>query len=73
MTEDAIMEELHKFREEWAEQFNYDIHAMVADLRRSQSEAGREVVTLPPKLVTTSTETGDHAKVETLSATNSVS
>lgn len=73
MTEDMIMKELHKFREEWAEQFNYDIQAMVADLRRSQRESGREVVTLPPKLVAPVTETGSHAKVETLSATNSAS
>lgn len=49
--EDPIIEELHQFREEWAARFNYDIHAIVADLRRSQQEANRQVVNLPPRLV----------------------
>lgn len=51
MMEDPIIEELHKFREQWAAQFNYDIHALVADLRRSQQEENRQVVNLPPKRV----------------------
>ena len=51
MMEDPIIEELHQFREEWAAQFNYDIHAIVADLRRSQREENRQVVNLPPKRV----------------------
>ena len=51
MMEDAIIEELHKFREEWAAEFNYDIHAIVADLRRKREEEGWQVVTLPPNLV----------------------
>ena len=52
MMEDPIIEELHKFREEWAAQFYYDIHALVADLRRSQLEENRPVVNLPPKRIT---------------------
>ncbi len=51
MLEDPILEELHKIREEWAAQFNYDIHAMVADLRQRQQAENRTVVTLPPKRV----------------------
>ncbi len=51
MMKDPIIEELHKFREEWAARFNYDIHAIVADLRRSQQEENRQVVNLPPKRV----------------------
>ncbi|MBI1763202.1 MAG: hypothetical protein HYR56_17395 [Acidobacteria bacterium] len=51
MLEDPILEELHKIREEWAAQFNYDIHAMVADLRQRQEAENRIVVTLPPKRV----------------------
>lgn len=72
MTEDPIMEELHKFREEWAAQFNYDIHAMVADLRRSQRDANRQVVTLPPKPVTATAEPDDQIK-EPLPATHNAS
>lgn len=49
--EDPIITELHEFREEWAAQFNYDIHAIAADLRRTQQEENRQVVNLPPKCV----------------------
>ena len=49
--EDPIVEEIHRYREEWAAQFNYDIHAMVEDLRRRQQAENRTVVTLPPKRV----------------------
>lgn len=52
MMEDTIIEELHQFREQWAAQFNYDIHALVADLRRSQQEENRQVVNLPPNRIT---------------------
>ena len=58
--EDPILEELHKFREEWAAQFDYDIHAMVADLRRSQQEENRPVVSLPPKRVGDISEMEEH-------------
>jgi len=51
MMEDTIIEELHQFREKWAAQFNYDIHALVADLRRSQQEENRQVVNLPPNRI----------------------
>lgn len=52
MMEDTIIEELHQFREKWAAQFNYDVHALVADLRRSQQEENRQVVNLPPNRIT---------------------
>ena len=51
MMEDPIIAEVHQFREEWAAQFNYDFHAIVADLRRSQQEANRQVVNLSSKPV----------------------
>ena len=51
MMEDTIIEELHQFREKWAAEFNYDIHALVADLRRSQHEENRQVVNLPPNRI----------------------
>lgn len=49
--EDPIIEELHKIREEWAAQFDYDIRAMVADLRQRQEAENRTLVTLPPKRI----------------------
>jgi hypothetical protein len=51
MIEDPIIEELHKFREAWAAQFDYDVHALAAAPRRSQQEKNRHVVNLPPKRV----------------------
>ena len=60
--EDPIIEELHKFREEWAARFNYDLHAIVDDLRRSQREENRQVVSLPPRLVSDINEADDAAE-----------
>lgn len=48
---DPILDELHQYREEWAAQFNYDIHAMVADLRQAELAEQRPLVSLPPKRV----------------------
>lgn len=73
MFNDPIIEELHEIREQIAAESNYDLHEIVLSLRRSQRDAGKHVVTLPPKLVTAATETNSYAKVETLSATNSAS
>ena len=36
--QDPIVEEIRKIREEHAAQFNYDLDAIVADLRRSEAE-----------------------------------
>jgi hypothetical protein len=49
MWQDEILDEIHKFREEHAKSFNYDLDAMFADWQTRQSEDGREVVSLPPK------------------------
>jgi hypothetical protein len=40
MTKDPIIEEIHRFREEHARTFNYDIHAMFEDIRRKQTKRG---------------------------------
>jgi len=53
MLQDAIVEEIHKIREEYAKSFNYDLDAIFADLQKKQAESGREVVKLPPKRVLT--------------------
>lgn len=49
MWRDEIVEEIHRFREEYAKSFNYDLNAIFADLSRKQEESGREVVTLSRK------------------------
>ena len=37
---DTIVEEVRKIRDEYARGFNYDLHAMCADLRREQELSG---------------------------------
>lgn len=44
MTNDPIIEELHRIREEIAAQFNYDVFAIGAMLQARQHEEGRPVV-----------------------------
>ena len=46
MTNDPIIEELHRIREEYAASFNYDLDAIVADLRAKQAKSDRKVVRL---------------------------
>jgi len=41
---DTIIDEVRKFRDEYARQFNYDLHAMCLDLRREQNLDGAPVV-----------------------------
>jgi hypothetical protein len=49
MWQDEILDEIHKFREEHAEFFNYDLDAMFLDWQKRQAESGRQVVSLPRK------------------------
>ncbi|MFB2893888.1 hypothetical protein ACE1CI_13335 [Aerosakkonemataceae cyanobacterium BLCC-F50] len=49
MLTNEILEEIHKFREDYAKSFNYDVAAMFADWRKREAESGRNSVTLPPK------------------------
>ena len=35
---DPIIEEIHKYREEYAKKFNYDIEAMFRDIQSKQSK-----------------------------------
>ena len=46
---DPIVAEVRKAREEFARQFNYDLHAMCEELRREQKLRGGPVVSYPPK------------------------
>ena len=41
---DTIIDEVRKIRDEYARQFNYDLHAMCLDLRREQNLGGAPVV-----------------------------
>lgn len=49
MYKDEIVEEIHKYREEYAKSFNYDLKAIFDDLRKKQIAKGRKVVKLPIK------------------------
>jgi hypothetical protein len=49
MYKDSILEEIHKYREEYAKSFQYDLKAMFEDLRKKQIAHGRKVVKLPIK------------------------
>ncbi len=50
---DTIVEEVRRARHEHAARFNYDLDAIVADLKektKQARESGRKVVSLPPRL-----------------------
>ncbi len=49
MYQDAIVEEIHRIREEYSRSFNHDLKALFADLQRQQAESGRKVVNLSRK------------------------
>ncbi|WP_322704709.1 hypothetical protein [Nostoc sp. DedQUE04] len=49
MYKNEILEEIHKYREEYASSFNYDLNAIFNDLRKKQIAHGRKVVKLPIK------------------------
>ncbi len=49
MYKDEIVEEIHKYREDYAKSFNYDLNAIFEDLRKKQIKSGRKVVELPIK------------------------
>lgn len=47
--EDEIIKEIHKYREEFAAKFNYDIKAMFEYLREQQQKSGRKYVSFSDK------------------------
>ena len=49
MQNDPIVEEVRKVRNEHAQKFNYDLKAIVADLKKQQKASKHKFVTLPPK------------------------
>lgn len=46
MYQDAIVEEIHRVREEYSKLFNHDLKAIFADLQKQQVESGKEFVSL---------------------------
>ncbi len=52
MWKDEILDEIHKFREEHAKSFNYDLDAMFIDWQKKQAESGRKIVSFPAKQMT---------------------
>ena len=53
MWKDLVIEGIRKHRDEYAKEFNYDLHAICQDIRCKQGQDGRRVVSLPPKPVKT--------------------
>jgi hypothetical protein len=51
MLNDPIVEEIRRFRDEHAARFNYDLDLICEDCKRSETELGLPLVTLPPKRV----------------------
>jgi hypothetical protein len=49
MWRDTIVEEVHRFRDEQAKQFDNDLHAICEDIRKKQAASGRNPVTRPPR------------------------
>ncbi|OQY12876.1 MAG: hypothetical protein B6I31_02305 [Desulfobacteraceae bacterium 4572_19] len=51
MKKDLIIEEIHKYRNKYAKNLGYDLHAICQDTRKRQGQDGRRVVSLSPRLV----------------------
>lgn len=46
---DAIVEKIHRHRAEHARRFNYDVHAIGADIRRREGETKGKLIGLDAK------------------------
>ena len=46
---DPIVEEIRRVRQIHAKQFNYDLAAIVADLKRKENQHPERLVSFPPK------------------------
>lgn len=49
MYKDDILEEIHKYREDYAKSFNYDLQAIFEDIRKKQAASGRKMISVPLK------------------------
>lgn len=51
MWRDLIVEEIHRYRQEYAARFHYDLDAMCDDIESRQGKDGRKLVSLPPRRI----------------------
>ena len=51
MTQDTIIQEIRRYRDEFAKKFHYEIKSMGRDIRKRQAQSGRKVVERSPKPV----------------------
>ena len=49
MYRDEIVEEIHKYREEYAKSFNYDLNAIFQDLKKKQAAHPEKIAKLKIK------------------------
>ena len=49
MIEDDVVREVRSARDAYCRQFEYDLGAIVRDLREQERAGGRQVVRLPPR------------------------
>ena len=49
MTHNPILEEIRRYRDEHAREFDYDLDAIFDDLKKKQQQAGRRTVTREPR------------------------
>jgi len=64
MWKDPIVEEIHQIRAEHAAQFDYDLAAIVADLRKQEQKSGRNLVSLSPRLFVEKEKNGKPAQAK---------
>ncbi len=51
MTNDPIVDEVRRIRQEYAAKFDYNVRAMAQDLQKRRKEYADRLVTFPPKPV----------------------
>ena len=49
MTQNYIIDEIHKIRQDYAERFNNDLHAICQDAIHKQGRKNRQVIPANPK------------------------
>lgn len=53
---DPIVEEVRRIRDAHAARFDYDLDAIVRDLREQQQKSGRAFINLPPRRLSDTSE-----------------
>lgn len=51
MWKDSIIEEIHRYRDEYSIIFNYDLHKICQDIRKKQGYDNRRVVRPMPRYI----------------------